>query len=117
MEEKIIIDYKLDNWNDTIGHCRNNRYGANKQKKKEMDIVRYHLLNVPKITKYPVKLVCTWHIKNMNSDLDNKSLKSVLDQMQLSGILENDNCKHIAEITHKAIKDEKDYLEIEVLPL
>ena len=82
-----------------------------------MDVIRFHLLNTPKIDKYPVKLICTWHIKNMGSDLDNKSLKSVLDQMQLSGVLENDNCKHISEITHKAVKDERDFLEIEVLPL
>ena len=46
--------------------------------------------------------------------LDNKSLKSVLDQMQLSSILENDNIKHINKITYEAIKDVKDYLEIEI---
>lgn len=111
---KITIDYKLDNWNDIINQCRTNKYGANTQKKKEMDIIRYHLLNIPKIEKYPVKLNCIWHVKNMNSDLDNKSLKSVLDQMQLSGIIKNDNCKHINEINHKVIKDENDYLEIEI---
>lgn len=111
---KIKIDYKLDNWNETINRCRYNKYGANTHKKKEMDIIRYYLLNIPKITEYPVKLECLWHIKNMNRDLDNQSLKSVLDQMQLSGILENDNCKHINEINHKIIKDDKDYLEIEI---
>ena len=30
---RIKIDYKLDTWNDTINHCRNNRYGANNRKK------------------------------------------------------------------------------------
>lgn len=112
--QKIVIDYKLNNWNDTINHCRNNKYGANKQKKKEMDIVRYHLIGVKPIKRYPVRLKCTWHIANMNSDLDNKSLKAVLDQMQLSGILENDNCKHIIEINHKVVKDAKDYLVLEI---
>lgn len=112
---KIVIDYKLDNWNDTINHCRNNKYKANTRKKKEMDIIRYFLLNVPKIEHYPIKLNCIWHVTNMNSDLDNKSLKAVLDQMQLSGILKNDNCKHINEINHKVIKDTKDYLEIEII--
>lgn len=112
---KIKIDYKLDNWNDTISHCRNNKYGANARKKKEMDIIRYFLLNTPKIEHYPIKLNCEWHVKNMNSDLDNKSLKAVLDQMQLSGILENDNIKHINEINHKAIKDNEDYLVMEII--
>lgn len=110
--EHIIIDYKLDNWNDTINKCRSNYNYANKQKKKEMDIVRYHLLGIKQIKRYPIKITCVWHIKNSNSDLDNKSLKSVLDQMQLSGILENDNVKHIQEITYKYLKDNKDYLEM-----
>ncbi len=112
---KIKIDYKLDNWNDTIKHNRTNKYLGAKRKRKEMDIIRYFLLNVPKIKKYPIKLNCTWHVKNTRSDLDNKSLKSVLDQMQLSGILENDNINHINEINHKAVKDNEEYLEIEVI--
>ena len=99
---KIKIDYKLDNWNDTIKHNRTNKYLGAKRKRKEMDIIRYFLLNVPKIKKYPIKLNC-------------KSLKSVLDQMQLSGILENDNINHINEINHKAVKDNEEYLEIEVI--
>lgn len=112
---KIVVDYKLKNWNETVNACRNNKYGANKEKKKEMDIIRYYLLNVPKIEKYPIEIYCKWHIKNVNSDLDNKSLKSVLDQMQLSGILENDNSKHITKITYEAIKDDRDYLELEII--
>ena len=32
---KFKINYKLDNWNDTIKHCRGNKYGANTNKKKE----------------------------------------------------------------------------------
>ena len=36
----------------------------------------------------------------------------MLDAMQLKGILENDNIAHISEITYKAVKDKKDYLEM-----
>jgi Holliday junction resolvase RusA-like endonuclease len=111
---KIIIDYKLDNWNDTIAHNRANRYAGAIRKKKEMDIIKYFLIGKPKITEYPIRIDCTWHIKNINSDLDNKSLKSVLDAMQQVGILENDNIKHIQEINHKAVKDNKDYLELDI---
>ena len=56
---KIVIDYKLDNWNDTIAHCRSNKYGANNRKKKEMSVIRYFLLGVKPIKKYPIKLNCT----------------------------------------------------------
>ena len=65
--------------------------------------------------KYPVKINCEWHIKSSNADLDNCSIKSVLDAMQKIGVLENDNIKHITEINYKAIKDTKDFLEIEVV--
>ena len=34
--------------------------------------------------------------------------------MQELNILENDNIKHIPEINHKAVKDKRDYLEIEI---
>lgn len=111
---KITIDYKLDNWNDTIAHNRANKYIGARYKKQEMNIIRMFLLNTPKITKYPIKLNCIWHTTNLGSDLDNKSLKAVLDTMQKYGIIENDNCKHIPIINHRAIKDKKDYLEIEI---
>ena len=112
---KIKIDYKLHNWNEVINANRNNKYVGAKLKKKEMKDLRYFFIGAQKITKYPIKIICTWHVSNMASDLDNKCIKSVLDCMQEMGILENDNCKHIEEITHKVIKDKKDYLEMEII--
>lgn len=111
---KIIINYKLDNWNDTVNVNRRNKYAAASKKKKEMEIVKSFLIGVKKIEKYPIKLTCTWHVKNIGSDLDNKSLKAVLDAMQEVGILENDNINHIPEICHIAKKDKEDFLEIEM---
>ena len=112
---KIKIDYKLDNWNDIINHNRSSKYTGATKKKKEMQIIKYFLVGIPKIEKYPIKLECTWHVNNLGSDLDNKSIKSVLDAMQEMGILENDNINHINEITYKSIKDKKDYLEVEII--
>ena len=112
---KIIIDLKLSNWNDIINAGRRNKYVGNQLKQKEMKKTSSFLIEKPKIKKYKIKLICTWHIKNINQDLDNKSLKMVLDQLQVQGILENDNLKHINEITHKYIKDTKDYLELEII--
>jgi Holliday junction resolvase RusA-like endonuclease len=109
---KIIINYKLSNWNDIINANRRNKYIGAREKKIEMGYISYFLTKVPKIEKYPIKIKCIWHVKNMGSDLDNKSLKAVLDAMQLKGILENDNIAHINEITYKAVKDTKDYLEM-----
>lgn len=111
---KYKIGYKLDNWNETISKCRGNKFGANATKKKEMQVVEYYLRNIKKIKKYPIELKFTWHVKNINSDLDNKSVKSILDAMQKMGILENDNIKHIPKITYVAIKDISDFVELEV---
>lgn len=109
---KIVINYKLDNWNEIINLNRRNKFIAAKRKKVEMGYIRYFLIGKQKIKKYPIKIECIWHVKNIGSDLDNKCIKAVLDQMQLSGILENDNIAHINEITYKAVKDKKDYLEM-----
>lgn len=112
---KFLIDLKLDNWNDTIKHCRYSKYYANEQKKREMNKIAYYIQDIPKITKYPVKIVFKWHIKRTNSDLDNKSCKAILDCMQRENKLENDDIKHITQITHIAIKDEKEFVEVEIL--
>lgn len=111
---KIKIDYKIDTWNETIAYNRADKYVGAKRKKTEMNIIKLFLLNVPKIEKYPIKINCTWYVKNFGSDLDNKSLKPVLDAMQKMNIIENDNIKHIREINHKAVKSEKDYLIMEI---
>ena len=111
---KIIIDCKLENLNEMISSNRTNKYIGATHKRKEMNLIKWFLRGVPKIDKYPIRLNCTWHVKNINSDLDNKILKNVLDAMQEVGILENDNISHIREINNIAIKGKKDYLEMEI---
>lgn len=111
---RVVIDYKLDNWNDTIKYNRIDKYVGAREKKKEMNIIKLFLLNTPKIENYPVKLNCVWHTTNLCSDLDNKSIKAVLDEMQELGILKNDNCKCINEINHKVVRDIKDFLVIDI---
>lgn len=112
--QKVVIKLKLDNWNTTINRSRNNKYGANTHKQVEMQQISRFLYNLSPITKYPVKMVFKWHIKSVISDLDNKSVKSILDEMQKLKILENDNIKYINEIQHYAIKDKEDYVEMEI---
>ena len=112
---KVIIPLKLFNWNDIISQCRANKYYANTHKQQEMKDISWFIRQIPPIKKYPVKLVFIWHIKNIRSDLDNKSVKSILDCMQNLGILENDNIKHISAIHHYAIKDTTEYVEMEIV--
>jgi Holliday junction resolvase RusA-like endonuclease len=111
---KIKIDYKLDNWNSVISRCRSNKYGANSNKRLEMNIISKYLKDMKPIKEYPVEIIFYWHIKSKISDLDNKSAKAILDTMQNMGILANDNVKYIRKITYIAIIDNKDYVEMEV---
>ena len=109
-----IIPMKLSYWNDTINYCRANRFYANKKKQEEMDKISEYLKEISKIEKYPIRIDFIWHIKRV-CDLDNKSVKSILDCMQKLEILENDDIKHINEIRHIAIKDKEDYVELEII--
>lgn len=111
----VTIDLKLDNLNDIIKHSRRNKYLANQKKQKEMELIGYYINKLKPVKHYPITLNCEWHIKTATADLDNKVLKSVLDQMQKAGIIANDNIKHINEINNKAVKDSKDYLILEII--
>lgn len=111
---KIKIPLKLLNWNDIISQCRTNKYYANTHKKQEMKDISWFIRKIPPITKYPVKMAFVWHMRG-NADLDNKSVKSILDCMQNLGILENDNIKHIKEIHHYAVVDKEEYVEMEIM--
>lgn len=77
--------------------------------------ISWFVRQIPKIEKYPIELVFTWHIRNPRSDLDNRSVKSILDEMQNLEILENDNIKHIRKITHEAVIDKNEYVEMEII--
>lgn len=112
---KVTIPLKLANWNDIISQCRTNKYYANTHKKVEMKDISWFIRNIPPITKYPIEIVFTWHIKNARSDLDGKSCKSILDCMQNLGIIENDNIRHISKITYIAVKDTEEFVEMEIL--
>ena len=68
---------KLHNWNDIINANRINKYIGASQKKKEMEDISWFIKKIPPIKKYPIQLVFTWHVKDLRSDLDNKSTKSI----------------------------------------
>lgn len=109
---RVVLDYKFASLNDIINVSRTNRFMANKLKKDEMEVVRYSTIGIPAIENYPVEIVFLWHIKNINSDLDGRVEKNILDGLVNVGILKNDSLKYISKITHEYIKDTKDYVEV-----
>lgn len=106
------IDLKLDNINQIINDNRTNRFIGASKKKKEQKKIKEYIKDREQITDYPIGIMVKWYIKNNNADLDNKSVKSILDTLQELNILENDNIKHIREIQHQAIKSNTERVEL-----
>jgi Holliday junction resolvase RusA-like endonuclease len=62
-------------------------------------------LSKKKATRFttPVSIVCT-HYRTRIFDLDNGSIKAVLDQLVTAGVLTDDSSEQIKEITHRFVK-------------
>jgi len=114
---KVLIDYKFENINTYVNKCRTNYFYANKIKQKETELSKYAFNNIPKIDKYPIELIFTWHIKNKTSDLDGKLPKNIIDGLVRANKIEDDNVKYIQKITHIYEQDTKECVEIEIKPL
>ena len=96
---KVEINMKLPSLNEYV---RANRtvsrgyYAGAKMKNEVEEGIMYSLARLPKITK-PVFIRFTWIEKNRKRDKDNIAFgkKFILDAMQKSGQLDNDNWKWI----------------------
>lgn len=111
---KLKIDYDFANWNKIIDYSRTNYHKANNLKKKEMDVIRYYTIGKKPIENYPVEIKATWHFENKKRDLDNCSLKNILDSLVKIGILKNDNLNCIRRITYESVIDGKYYVELDI---
>ena len=111
---KLVFNYDFDNLNKLVSACRNNKYGANNIKKKEMDIIRYYTIGMKPITTYPLKITFTWHFETRQRDLDNCIPKNILDSLVKMGKLKNDNLNCITTIIHKSIIDGNNFVEMEI---
>lgn len=114
---KIYIDYDPPNWNNYINLERTNKYAANNLKQKEKKIVKYATIGKKYTGSYPVELVVKKHFKTRKGDLDNVRIKGLLDGLVTSGVLKNDNLKHITRIILEPVFDGKEGIEIEIMGL
>lgn len=97
---KLEIPRKLPSLNDYIDSCRGNRYAGAKMKKDVESDIGWYINRVPKFEK-PIKIKFTWVEANKRRDFDNIAFakKFILDALQKSGKLENDNRKWVAGFT------------------
>ena len=111
---KILIDYKFESINNYINKCRTNVFLANKIKQKETELSRLAFLKLPKIEKYPIEIIFSWHMKSKIADLDGRLEKNIIDGLVKAKKIPDDNVKYIQKLTHLYIPDTKDFVEIEI---
>jgi Holliday junction resolvase RusA-like endonuclease len=118
MKYKFEINRRLPSFNEYTKACRTNRYaGATMKKQIEEEIYFYiksKLKNI-KITK-PVFITFVWIEENKKRDLDNICFakKFILDALQKTGTIENDNARHIKGFIDKFEYADKSKLIVEL---
>ena len=99
-EYTVVIPLKFPSLNEYVNKCRANFKGANAYKQKiEAQIIPY-LVDLPRFEK-PIEIGFLWVEENKRRDLDNVAFgkKFILDAMQKSGKLKNDNRKFVKRFT------------------
>lgn len=121
MRNYFVIDDKLPSLNDYINVCRRNKYNGAKFKKDVENLILIYIRNatVKKIltpTDKPVIVHFEWHEKTKRRDADNiaSAKKYILDAMQTSGIIPNDNRKFVKGFTDAIIDDKKDFVVVKI---
>ena len=95
---KIELPFRLPSLNEYVNICRNNKYGAGKHKKDIENRILWYLKNVKQKIDKPVFVKFVWYEKTKKRDKDNVAFakKYILDALQKSGILPNDNNQYIS---------------------
>ena len=114
MRMKIRLNYVPPNWNDYINAERTNKYRANEIKQDEKQLMMYLCKRKKYEGKYPIELILRPHYSNYRQDLDNFRYKGLLDGLVASGVLKNDNLKHIQRIVIEPVFDDEKCVEIEI---
>lgn len=117
----FVIEDKLPSLNDYINVCRSNKYNGAKFKKNIEKTISIYIHNakikkVLKPTDKPIIVHFEWHEKTKRRDADNvaSAKKYILDAMQTSGIIPNDNRKYVRGFTDVIINDKKDFVVVKI---
>ena len=113
----IKLHYIPPNWNDYINIERTNKYKANNLKQQEKQYIWFACRGKKYEGKYPVQIILKPHYSSMRQDLDNFRYKGLLDGLVASGVIRNDNLKHIQKIIIEPVFDNVQCVEIEIKEL
>lgn len=106
------IPFRLPSLNEYIDKCRNNRYGGAKYKK---EIEREILRVLPKCQiECQVWFDFVWYEQTKRRDKDNVAFakKYILDAIQRSGMLPNDNNQFVLGFSDRFVYGEGDKVKV-----
>ena len=114
---KFEIPFRLPDLNEYIKACNSNRHAGNQKKKNTESDIRW-ILKTQKITiDKPCYVIFEWHEKTYKRDKDNVAFakKFIFDALQKSGILKNDNNKHILGFADPFVYDKTDRVIVHIV--
>lgn len=121
MSNYFVVEDKLPSLNDYINACRTNQYKGAKLKKDVENLISTYI-KIAKVQKKlkptdkPIIVHFEWHEKTKRRDADNvaSAKKYILDAMQKSGIIPNDNRKYVKGFTDTIIDDKSDFVVVTI---
>ena len=108
------IPFRLPSLNEYIDKCRSNRYGGAAFKKSVENNIIIILNTRHFLIESQVHITFIWHEPNRKRDKDNVAFakKFILDALQKSGRLKNDNNRYISGFTDSFVYDGTEGVEV-----
>ena len=117
----MVIEGRMPTHNAYINACKNNRHVAAAMKGKWDELVAWEAkaANEPTPGKWPVEVRITVYEPDRRRDWDGSMgfvMKTVLDGLQLAGVLPNDDPRHVWPVRPKVEFDRKrPRVEVEIV--
>lgn len=113
---KFEIPFRLPGLNEYTRENRSSKYGGNNEKQKIEDDILWILKSVRTRIYKPVRIKFTWHERERRRDKDNVAFakKFILDALQKSEILPNDNNQYILGFQDEFVYGQGDKVVVEI---
>ena len=118
---EFVICGRLPGLNDYTRACRSHWSKGAKMKRQVEEDIAWHILAARGAHKLrpvhgPVVLYIEWHESDRRRDLDNtvSAKKFILDAMQKTGIIPNDDREHVRQIADEIVDDDKDFVLVKL---
>ncbi len=113
---KFTIPYRLPGLNEYTKENRRNKYVGNKEKQRIEEDIMWILKAVKAQIDKPVYIKFIWYEKTRKRDKDNVAFakKFILDALQKSRILPNDNNQYILGFQDEFVYGQGDKVEVEI---